>query len=805
MINQENLNKLYSGIIDGKELTTKELNGFGFTSKDLSTLIEQGKLTRIKRGYYSFEDIESLFHYGKELIAMKDYDKATNCFRLCYKLNPKHRGTCFQLFYRSINSKEYDKTFEYFDTLMETDNRHYLADSNFFLYLLSFVTELPDKYKGKVNNLKLEDIRVDFTDKRYMDIPLQNKIRLSSLNKRFYLAATQLNELIIKHDNNIMAQELLIKNLLNQIRVLEGKRKLEILELVKNHEYTEVINCLNANQNIRGLDDFYKHASELANVFINISAKGIIPKCVIDDTERLDEAIQGRNYQLALKLCKDYNRKINVEDDKNAITVMLSDICTLIDNVNIKEERVVKSPATFYDVITSLVNSDFDNAFIKLKEYMVSINKSEYEFLIANLIKLSIIEKDCTFTKSMVTLTNLSRDDFTFDLSNYIQDFYINLSQNKLEEAKIYLDIIQKSKNLGHDGNVTEALLQILEITESKLNQGKNKESCSIKVPEQINIPREQPKSNDVDRTKEPIVKSPVPEEKEALPLVNVRDSEREFINSKYELLLKYHGIILLKPMNNERIARITNIVKEYPEMVSFTIGNDDEKRIVLRYKKKEMERVDIKELINEGNKAYAEGDYDTCIKKCLKLLQFGNPPAVGYAKLGLAHMKKWNIKLAIDYLTVATELGKKEKSDTDFSYIIARLKGNSEEEEYKPNFIMKEKHFEDDLNKHYEINNFDEINAYIESSGLDVESACKQLGINSVKINTIRLIYSKMYYAQGSYDKGDEFLKAVEQSHDKTEFTIKLADKIRKTKKFYAYREQENPKVLSLKLKAKK
>ena len=44
MINEENLNKLYEGIINGNELTTKELNSYGFNSKDLKELIEQGYL-----------------------------------------------------------------------------------------------------------------------------------------------------------------------------------------------------------------------------------------------------------------------------------------------------------------------------------------------------------------------------------------------------------------------------------------------------------------------------------------------------------------------------------------------------------------------------------------------------------------------------------------------------------------------------------------------------------------------------------------------------------------------------------------
>ena len=35
MINEETLKNLYEGIVNGNELTTKELNSYGFNSKDL--------------------------------------------------------------------------------------------------------------------------------------------------------------------------------------------------------------------------------------------------------------------------------------------------------------------------------------------------------------------------------------------------------------------------------------------------------------------------------------------------------------------------------------------------------------------------------------------------------------------------------------------------------------------------------------------------------------------------------------------------------------------------------------------------
>ena len=108
MINEENLNKMYNGLIDEKELTTKELNSYGFNSKDLTDLINDRVLERVKRGYYSFLSIDDLFYYGKQLIASKEYDKATACFKKCYdqihsKLPPRYlANSCKNSFFLAL-------------------------------------------------------------------------------------------------------------------------------------------------------------------------------------------------------------------------------------------------------------------------------------------------------------------------------------------------------------------------------------------------------------------------------------------------------------------------------------------------------------------------------------------------------------------------------------------------------------------------------------------------------------------------------------------------------------------------------
>ena len=249
-------------------------------------------------------------------------------------------------------------------------------------------------------------------------------------------------------------------------------------------------------------------------------------------------------------------------------------------------------------------------------------------------------------------------------------------------------------------------------------------------------------------------------------------------------------------------------MIGNYPDMVAFVIGEKNKQQIVLRYKPTIDEYVDVKNLINLGNQAYKEGNYDECIANYLQLLQlFDNPRSIVYSKLGLAYMKKWQTSLAIDYLTIATDLSKKENLDFDFSDLIAKLKGDILEEDRKPCFKMTQKDFDySDVGDYYGVNNFPEINSFIIESGLDVETACSQLGLSLEEVDIIKLIYAREFYTQGSYNKGDAFLKSVEKSKNKTENTKKIFEEVRKNKRFYQNRKSgsNTEVVLTLSLKKK-
>ncbi len=839
MINEESLMKMYDGILNNSVLTTKKLNEYGFHAKDISDLIKEGKLQRLKRGYYSLLSIDDLFYYGKRLISMKEYEKATKCFLTCYQLNPQHLGSCFQLFLRSIQSKNYEKAFEYFEHFYESENENYNHDSNYYLYLLNIITELPEHHREYARYLKLSDISANYNDKRYSNHQLYNKIRISSLNQRFVLALRQLNEAIHENNGIITVQDIVVKTLLTQAIEKQQETKKRIIKLINEKKYDEVIQFLQNMDTKHGLSRADQYTLVLIKDLTKIIKTGEIPKKQIFSTDKVLDAIEGKNYELAFQLSLEYLKKSNINSDDNALYLLLSEIQNLmnmhkeisqvveqqvveeIESHSIKksEEQPIQVQATnsftdtntFADIIGYLMKEDLDNAFTALRNYLCSINKSQYEFLIIDLIKISLIEGDIAFTKPMISLTYITRENFEFNISEYIQKFYENLANNNFEHARIYLDIISKANKLGQSCILTESLERVLNDTEKMQNYKRNNDVIS-RVDDSIEniseftsegesyadststIPSkllcEQPAIENIVMPKDGIDTN-----HKATPPKKTYD-DYDLIQQKLDEVYE-KGIIVLKPMNDGRRKEIHNIVKNIPDVVSFSIGASEDRRVVLRFKPYIYEHIDIKQMTSIGNEAYKNGDYDTCINSYRQLLELKEPKAFIYAKLGLAYMKKFDKNTAIDYFTVATELSKKENGMYDFTELIASLNGLISQEDKKPLVRMQTSDFKDDIDEYYGIDGIDQV-AKLISSGMTIEEACCNLRLNEEQKNIVTLIYAREYYAQEFYALGDQYLKKVERTKNKSKFVITLLEEIRKNKRFYKNRMIEEAKHLT-------
>lgn len=328
MINEENLNKIYEGVVSNQELTTKVLNNYGFNSKDIANLIEKDLIERVKRGYYAFKSVDDLYSYGKELISKKRYNAATLCFQKCYELAPNNHEICNQLFFRCIQVKNYEQAIQYLEVIHNSQNEHYKVDSNFYLYLLNLVTKLPEKYEENVKNLKLKDIKVNTQDKRYRNVSAQNMVRLFSFKQRFRYALKQLKDLR-EPNEKLDFQSIIINTLLGQVVGEQETSNEIVIKFIQEEKYEEIIKYLELLQERRNLSHYEEYTLILAQNLLNIIETSEIPNIDVPTTKKLKRAIYGKNYKLAFRLSIDYINESDLDMNNNAVYVLLEKICNL--------------------------------------------------------------------------------------------------------------------------------------------------------------------------------------------------------------------------------------------------------------------------------------------------------------------------------------------------------------------------------------------------------------------------------------------------------------------------------------------
>lgn len=784
--------KLYKTVIKEKVLSTKVLNNNGINSRDINKLIEQGELVRIKRGVYDLPNVEKLYYYAKGLHYDKKYEEAHKYFVKCHELVPKHGGACFQLFFWDIEHENYEEAIKYVDTLLTTNNKYYLNDINYYLYLLSFVTKIPIHLQKRVKNFTSEDFIIYYDDKRYKNFKEHTKSRKIAFSQSFSNSARVFNDLI-SSNGKINQMELLERILL--YKVIQTKREIrdKRMKYLQDKDYELLLKDLNNESFNHELSKINKYLVTLLLEYLDIKRTNKVPKSYnISSKELLSKdamfcAIEYKNYPLALKLSSKYNENLGIQNN-GFIQAILSDMVDLIEKIEEKSKptpKAIDSTLVLSKILNNLIEEKVENAIDELHNYLVSIGKEKYEFLIVDLMKISILEKDYTFSKPMLTLTNINNDKFTFDTLSYVQEFYEKISKNSFEVARIYLDIINKSKEFGTPLELMESLNKTLELLDKKHQE---------KVVEQ-----KQQEIEDI-----------------------TTDPDYIFLNEKMNQLTNKKELIILEPMDRVQRKKIHKLVEKFPNMGSFSIGEDKERRIVLRYVNPEW--IDLEEVKSNLSRAQKTKNYKKCAECQEIIVSMPKAKEINFYRLGIYYNKLGLYKESIDYLVVAYELFKQNPHKKDESAQMALLdlinKTKVKIEEYetkkevgvpikkqvkqpiKKTPVNKQNNkngtnVSQSLDEYFGITKIDDISIMVNDMGMSITEACNNCGLTEEDAYIVRLIYARDCYSQGNFEKGDSLFKIVERSKNKSPRLKKVIEEVRLNKPFYIHRQEKGKQLL--------
>lgn len=763
MITKDFINSIYDLIIDDKELTTKKLNEIGFTSKDLTKLIEQGILKRVKRGYYELTSLEQLYQYGRELTQQKQDQKAYCCFFKCYELDSMNMKVCFQLFTLNVFKSDFNAAFEYLKELEHVTK--YLNNTlNLYLYLLNKIIKLPKEYEKKADRFKLSNIQLVSVSANDINNKERKKIISNIYHNEFELAY----RIILNGKQNIY--DIITHKLLKKI-VFEQRKLMSLFtEYLKIENYNEAKKIIDQC----AMNDKNQLLSDMLNELQKIIETKTIPEQLDFKTPHLYEAIADQDYKLALSI---YEKRISEHDNgmlESPIYLLLEALVKEIDKVSkLDEEDFLmckdkkESDLLFGGLINLLMHRDFDSFFSYLNDYLKISNNTQYEFLIRNMVLIDRVEKNISFSKTIKILHELEDSNFTLNLDEYIKIFESCIENKQFSSARIYLNIISYVSKIDGNISIINKLRQLLFKSE--------KENYVVNIYNTL--------------------AEPTIDEKDMTTL-------ERFINNKYKEIQK-KGIIILESMSKEQREHIKLIVQQFPDMVAFGLGIDEPKPLVLRYKPRgKSDLNDVKSISIDANSLFKQKQYKEAILKYKEFMSaVHRPRAYIYARMGLAYLYTNNIDYAIDYLIVADGTSKEEKNDFNFNELICDLKNNKKRRNVNITSSSDDIYH---LDYYYGIDNIGTI-AELIANGIDINKACEQFYLNEEQKLIVMLILARECYIQEFYELGDKYCKVVERSKNKTDLIKDMLVKIRTNKKFFVNRVVDNQKRLVLLPQSKK
>ena len=123
MINNEVINKVYSKFLVTDHITIKELIELGLKTNDIKKLFLLNYITMDSAGNYMINDVDSLYQFGKELLQNNRVEEAYKIFKKCHELDNKNDDINYELYFVSLDNKDYKSSFDYFNNLSVGKNR----------------------------------------------------------------------------------------------------------------------------------------------------------------------------------------------------------------------------------------------------------------------------------------------------------------------------------------------------------------------------------------------------------------------------------------------------------------------------------------------------------------------------------------------------------------------------------------------------------------------------------------------------------------------------------------------------------
>ncbi len=448
MLTEEKIRFVREKLKEREEVATKELLQGGIDNNDIIRLKKLGIIESSKWGHYKLVDVSKYYDEAIKAVESKEYGKAVEFFEKSINVSFNVMESNYYLFLISVLNNNLDDAFKYFEVLYNKQNDIISkGDLNFYLYMISYYNSVPSEYCKIVRNMKIEDT-LD-SKKKYM---ISREVKNQFFNKRFINSRKS----IVLSEG---FQSRVIYHIISKVIDALNTEKRQLIDLIKEKKYEEVYEYYLDIESYRDLADYETICLDIVEEIVQIfKLGGVLPKSNKVMTNILSVAIGNKDYKRALEINVQFNKSKGINNSTNQINLLLVAINDIIDNIDEVREEIktngneevetqgLEETQDYNKLVDYLMNERIEDFIAELKNYLTSLNKQEYMFLIMNLVKIDSMLEDNMYSRTMMKLSLIVSGKFSFEISEYVMCFYEYLAMKRFEVASIYLDIIESAK-----------------------------------------------------------------------------------------------------------------------------------------------------------------------------------------------------------------------------------------------------------------------------------------------------------------------------------------------------------------------
>lgn len=449
--------QLYKKFLEETSLDIKTIKQIGFSFLDITIMCIRKELKREGNIFYLI-DPQAYCQLAKSFLQEKNYYMANICFQKCIELDPLHREANLRLFYFHLTMNNFIGSLKYLDVLSKTDDPHDRADYLFYLFMLGFLVDLPVEYKSQLRNLPKKSIMIPEDSSRYSEIEKYDTFRNLCYKQEFSKAHGTFTSMWKKDEYSIYY--LITEKLIYLTRSAAKRRKKIISDLVHCGNYDELLNLFNKDKTshqLRAIDQVYNH---LCEIIVSMRDEKIVPEVRGECTNDLFYNIFHNHLEAAYAFNMEYTKKQNIPKNKNILGIMLRQAIMykhqlMVENLN---------DSAFSHFIGNLYNRQYDSCYNWIKK----LGLGEYLYLIKALISLCNAEKDQLFSRAIITVSELLRNEFKFDTIKYLEEAKSYLAAGNLKEADLLIKIVSMAVQKGHADLSSEEVIKMLKSFETE-------------------------------------------------------------------------------------------------------------------------------------------------------------------------------------------------------------------------------------------------------------------------------------------------------------------------------------------------